>query len=105
MKRKTTSDVDYTADFAVAEHLYVQYRIERRARELWVLNGCRHNRSIDEWIQAELEITAAFIRSQSHDVGRTRASQRTQDLGKLQHQTNRHVTISVQSALSTEIPQ
>jgi hypothetical protein len=82
MKWKTKVAANEAPDFTMAEHLNVQFRIERRAHELWLLNGCRHRSSIDDWIQAELEITADFIRTRSRDVRRAQAAEKEHQPGK-----------------------
>jgi len=48
--------------FTSGEHLGVQEQIERRARELWSVGGCRHGTALNDWLQAEREVLEQFIR-------------------------------------------
>lgn len=52
--------------FTAGEHLRVQFQIEVRAREIWVRGGSRQNASLDNWLQAEREVTERFIRARSN---------------------------------------
>jgi Protein of unknown function (DUF2934) len=47
--------------FTAEKHLVVQEQIERRARELWEVGGCRRGTALNDWVQAECEILEHFI--------------------------------------------
>jgi cytidylate kinase len=47
--------------FTAGEHLEVEQQIERRARELWCLQGCQDGSALDDWLQAEREVSEHFI--------------------------------------------
>ena len=47
--------------FTAGEHLEVEQQIERRARELWCLQGCQDGSALDDWLQAEREVLEHFI--------------------------------------------
>lgn len=47
--------------FTAVEHLKVQLAIERRAHQLWLLRGCRLPATLQDWLEAEREVTASFI--------------------------------------------
>jgi hypothetical protein len=49
--------------FTAEEHLGVQEQIERRARELWSVGGCRRDTALNDWVQAEREVLEHFIRA------------------------------------------
>ena len=48
--------------FTAEEHLGVQEQIERRARQLWCVGGCRHGTALNDWLRAEREVLEQFIR-------------------------------------------
>jgi len=48
--------------FTAEEHVRVQEQIEQRARELWRQRGERSNNPLNDWLQAEGEVVARFIR-------------------------------------------
>jgi DUF2934 family protein len=56
------SDKNQTVGFTSGEHLGVQEQIERRARELWCAGGCRHDTTLNDWLQAEREVLEQFTR-------------------------------------------
>ena len=55
------SDEKQMVGFTSGEHLGVQEQIERRARELWCAEGCRHGTALNDWLRAEHEVLEQFI--------------------------------------------
>lgn len=41
---------------AAGQHLKAQTNIERRAHQLWFVQGCRSGSALGNWIQAEYEV-------------------------------------------------
>ncbi len=72
MKHDGKNDADAPPQFTVDDHLRVQFQIEQRAHELWVLGGFRQGVSFDDWLQAEREIIERFVRARSSDDRRPR---------------------------------
>jgi hypothetical protein len=62
--------------FTAEEHLRVQQQIERRARVLWCAGGCRHGTTLKDWVQAEREVLAQFIRAYSRRDSLPQSSRR-----------------------------
>ncbi len=55
-----------TRALTVEEHLWLHQRMERRAHELWLADGCRRTNALKNWLQAERETWAAFRRIPPH---------------------------------------
>jgi len=49
--------------FTAAEHLRVQQEIEARAHDFWRKRGDRPDHALDDWLRAEREVVARFIRT------------------------------------------
>jgi hypothetical protein len=58
----SNSDEKQMVGFTSEEHLGVQEQIERRARELWAVGGCRQGTALNDWLKAEREVLEQFIR-------------------------------------------
>lgn len=54
-----------SAEFTIAEHLQVQRNIEERAHRFWFANGCRLNHALNDWLKAEKEVLAAFVKTRA----------------------------------------
>jgi len=63
MKKQSPDRMANGMVFTAEEHLEVQQQIERRARELWCAGGCRHGTTLNDWLRAEHEVLAQFIRA------------------------------------------
>jgi hypothetical protein len=55
------SDEKQMLGFTSGGHFGVQEQIKRNARELWCAGGCRHGTALNDWVQAECEVTEQFI--------------------------------------------
>jgi hypothetical protein len=49
--------------FTIEEHLRVQQEIEERAHRFWFANGCAQNSALNDWLKAENELLAEFIKT------------------------------------------
>ena len=56
----TDSAIGLTAD----ERLKVQEEIKKHAYELWLKNGCHDGNDLDNWLQAERELTNSHLDGQ-----------------------------------------
>ena len=45
------------------EHLWLNWELERRSREIWLSGGCREGSALANWLQAERETWQRFVRS------------------------------------------
>lgn len=65
-------------EFTVEEHLRVQREIEERAHRFWLAKGCALKNALNDWLKAEDEVLAEFVkaRTQRHLV--QSASNKTQ---------------------------
>src|SRR5579863_972250 len=52
----TQSKTAQAAGFPAEEHLRVQREIEQCARDLWRTGGCRPDRTLNDWLEAEREV-------------------------------------------------
>ena len=41
----------------------IEARVRHRAYELWVQRGYEHGRAIEDWLQAEKEVTASIFKA------------------------------------------
>jgi hypothetical protein len=51
------------AEFTIAEHLRVQREIEKRAHRFWFAKGCALNTALNDWLKAEAQVLAEFVKS------------------------------------------
>jgi hypothetical protein len=61
MREPSPSLIVERVAFTIGEHFEVQQQIERRARELWCLQGCQDGSALNDWLQAEREVLEHFI--------------------------------------------
>jgi hypothetical protein len=48
--------------FTIEEHLQVQREIEERAHRFWLAKGCALKSALDDWLKAEAEVLAEFVK-------------------------------------------
>jgi hypothetical protein len=48
--------------FAMEDHLWVESETRKRAHRFWLANGCAENRALSDWLKAENEVLAEFVR-------------------------------------------
>ena len=61
--RRVPDDGAHRDYFTLAEHLWVQKQIEKRAYELWREGGGRQDTPLSNWLQAEDEVVREFCLS------------------------------------------
>ena len=61
MKTENRESRSPKSQFTFEEHLRVQLAIEQRAHQLWLLRGCRLPATLQDWLEAEREITTSFF--------------------------------------------
>jgi len=52
----------------------IQEQIRQRAYELFEQRGCQHGFDVEDWLQAEAEVTAKVARKETTEQERTSAS-------------------------------
>ena len=54
-------------EFTREEHLRVQREIEERAHRFWLAKGCALKSALNDWLLAEAEVLAEFVKSRTQD--------------------------------------
>jgi hypothetical protein len=52
-------------DFSIEEHLRVQREIEARAHRFWLAKGCALKNALNDWLKAEEEVLAEFVKART----------------------------------------
>ena len=52
-------------DFTIEEHRKVQLEIEKRAHRFWFTNGCALSNALNDWLKAENEVLAEFVKTRT----------------------------------------
>jgi hypothetical protein len=52
-------------EFTVEEHLRVQREIEERAHRFWFAKGCALKNALNDWLKAEDEVLAEFVKART----------------------------------------
>ncbi len=52
-------------DFSIEEHLRVQREIETRAHRFWQAKGCALKNALNDWLKAEEEVLAEFVKART----------------------------------------
>jgi hypothetical protein len=60
MKKQHTTNVESEGGLPSAEQL--EEKIRQRAHELYELRGREHGHDLDDWLEAESELTATFAK-------------------------------------------
>jgi len=70
-------------EFTIEEHLNVQRKIEERAHRFWLTNGCALRSTLNDWLKAENEVLAEFMKTRTprHPVQSTPRETKTKDAG------------------------
>ena len=53
------------SEFTVEEHLRVQREIEERAHGFWLAKGCALRNALNDWLIAEEEVLAEFVKART----------------------------------------
>ena len=53
----------FPAIFSAAERLHMRIRTKQRAYQLWLAEGCRPGRALNDWLRAEAEVMAEVHRT------------------------------------------
>ena len=66
-------------DFTIEEHRKVQLEIEKRAHRFWFTNGCALSNALNDWLKAENEVLAEFMKTRTprHPVQPARREAKT----------------------------
>jgi hypothetical protein len=77
--RSSSQPIPAAHDFTIEEHRKVQLEIERRAHRFWLTNGCVLSSALNDWLMAENEVLAEFVktRPQCHPVQPARRETKT----------------------------
>jgi hypothetical protein len=54
-------------EFTLVEHLRVQRQIEARAHRFWLAKGCALKGALNDWLLAETEVLAEFVKSRTQN--------------------------------------
>jgi hypothetical protein len=65
-------------EFTIEEHLRVQREIEERAHRFWFANGCAVKNALNDWLKAEDEVLAEFVKAHPKRPPVQPASNKTQ---------------------------
>jgi len=61
----SSQPIPATDEFAIKEHLNVQWKIEKRAHRFWLTNGCALRNALNDWLKAENEVLAELMKTRT----------------------------------------
>lgn len=65
-------------EFSIEEHLRVQLEIEERAHRFWIARGSALKNALNDWLKAEDEVLAEFVKARTRRHPAQPASSKTQ---------------------------